>query len=228
MNILLYLGILVLEGYFHDLHIERATDIPDEPSEYIPALKALKSIAGDRIAPYRVVKTHNRYQPDFNKSIYLVRDGRDVMVSYYFYYKRFNNFEGSFLDFLNMTPSPALEWAEHVESWIKDTEADIFVMRYEKLKENTLKEIQELLIFLQEVRTSLEIQNAISHCSFQKLSNHEIATKPPLTSDLNSRFFRKGVVGDWKHFFQSEHINKFKKDANWMMLKLGYVKSPDW
>jgi hypothetical protein len=228
MNILLHLGILALEGYCHDLHIERAIDIPDQPSEYIPALKALKSISGDSAAPYRVIKTHNRYQPEFHKSIYIIRDGRDVMISYYFYHKRFNSFDGSFLDFLNMTPSPAIEWAEHVESWIKAPETDVFIMRYEKLQENTRKEIQALLDFLQEARTSSEIQNAISNCSFQKLLNHEMATKPPLTTDQNSRFFRRGVVGDWKHFFKSEHIIKFKKEANWMMLKLGYVNSSDW
>jgi hypothetical protein len=228
MNILLSLGILVLEGYFHDLHIERATDIPDEPSEYIPALKVLKSTSGNSIAPYRVIKTHNRYQPDFYKSIYLIRDGRDVMVSYYYYYKRFNNFEGSFLDFLNMSPSPALEWAEHIESWITAQGVDILFMRYENLKDNTHNEVQTLLNFLHESRTPSEIQHAISHCSFQRLSNHEMNAKPPLTPDINARFFRKGVVGDWRHFFESEHILKFIKEANWMMLKLGYVKSSDW
>jgi estrone sulfotransferase len=228
MNILLSLGILALEGYFHDLHIERAIDIPDEPSEYIPALKLLKSISGNKVAPYRVIKTHNRFQPEFHKSIYLIRDGRDVMVSYYYYYKRFNSFEGSFLDFLNISPSPALEWAEHAESWIAAQEAEIFFMGYENLKEKTLKEIQALLNFMHEARTSSEIQEAITNCSFQRLSNHEMNAKPPLTPDRNSRFFRKGVVGDWKRFFESEHILKFKQEANWMMLKLGYVKSPDW
>lgn len=229
INLLMYLGILVLAGRYHSLDIERAIDIPDEPSEYIPALQELKSIRGDRILPYRVIKTHDRYKPNFyHKAINMIRDGRDVMVSYYYYSKRFNNFEGSFLDFLNLSPSPASEWAEHVESWLSAQEADVLYLRYENLKKNPFREIQAMLNFLNEARSDSDIQDAISICSFQNLSKHERTVESSLIQDPNLRFFRKGSVADWKNVFRPEHISKFKQGANPMLLKLGYEESPNW
>ena len=228
MNLLMYLGILVLEQYVHGLHIDRPVDMPDEPSEYIPALKKLKSVVGNERARYRVVKSHEQYQHNFRKSIYVIRDGRDVMVSYYYYSKRFNHFESSFLDFLNRSPSPAREWAAHVQSWISHPKSAIFLTRYENLLRDPFKEVQGILSFLGETRSFSDISTAISHCSFEKLAGHESAAKPNPTPDPNLNFFRRGTAGDWKVFFSSEHILKFKEEANWMLLKLGYVSSDDW
>ncbi len=228
MNLLLHLGILVLEGYFHDLRIDKAVDIPDEPSEYIPALKELKYILQEREVRHRVIKTHEMYQPGFPRSIYMIRDGRDVMVSYYFFRKRFHSFKGNFLDFLVMSPSPASEWADHVESWLSAKDADILFLRYENLLTNPLEAVTAALDFLGERRSVLEIQKAVYNCSFQKLSSHELAVRPAAKSDPNLRFFRKGIMGEWKYVFGPEHIGKFKQEANWMLLKLGYANSVDW
>lgn len=229
INLLMYLGILVLAGRYHSLSIERAVDIPDEPSEYIPALRQLKSILGDKVVSYRVIKTHDRYRPMiYRKAINIIRDGRDVMVSYYYYFKRFNNFEGTFLDFLNTSPSPSKEWAEHVDSWLSAKECDILYLRYENLRENTFREVQTILEFLNETRSPSEIQDTIKKSSFYLLSRNEIEKKPPPKPDKNSSFFRKGNIGDWKNIFGPEHISIFKREANWMLLKLGYEKSGDW
>jgi len=158
----------------------------------------------------------------------MIRDGRDVLVSYYFFRKRFHSFEGSFLDFLVMSPSPAREWADHVESWLSANDADILFLLYENLMTSPLEAVTAALDFLGERRSFSEIQEAVYNCSFQKLSSHELAIKPAAKSDPNLRFFRKGIMGDWKHVFGPEHIGRFKQEANWMLLKLGYENSADW
>ena len=40
--------------------------------------------------------------------------------------------------------------------------------------------------------------------------------------------YRKGVPGDWKNHFNSEHIIFFKNNYNDLILKLGYESNPDW
>jgi hypothetical protein len=39
---------------------------------------------------------------------------------------------------------------------------------------------------------------------------------------------RKGVPGDWVNHFEPEHIRAFKDRYNDLLLKLGYVHTPDW
>lgn len=40
--------------------------------------------------------------------------------------------------------------------------------------------------------------------------------------------YRKGVPGDWKHHLTPEHVARFKRDYNDLLLTLGYEDSPDW
>ena len=45
--------------------------------------------------------------------------------------------------------------------------------------------------------------------------------------DVKSHY-RKGVPGDWKNHFTSEHIRLFKDRYNDLILKMGYESDPDW
>lgn len=226
INLFMSLGVMVLAGRAHSLRIERAIDLPDEPSEYIPALKRLKARSGEKLARVRVIKTHDRYDPKYGKAIYIIRDGRDSVVSFYFYSRRFNGYHGNFSDFLNQTPSPAREWAEHVESWLSGSNSEVFFLKYEDMIWDGFASIERALGFLGEVRPEEEIHEAIRLCSFENLNRHEQAIKPSPEADLG--FFRKGKIGDWREAFGPEHIAKFKEDANWMLLRLGYEASEDW
>lgn len=40
--------------------------------------------------------------------------------------------------------------------------------------------------------------------------------------------YRKGISGDWRNYFEPEHIAFFKAHYNELLLKLGYEQDPDW
>lgn len=40
--------------------------------------------------------------------------------------------------------------------------------------------------------------------------------------------YRKGVPGDWRNYFQEQHIYYFKEHYNSLLLKLGYEETPEW
>jgi hypothetical protein len=51
--------------------------------------------------------------------------------------------------------------------------------------------------------------------------------RKPGQEDTSSHY-RKGVAGDWRNYFQEEHIDYFKNQYNPLLLKLGYEDSLDW
>jgi Sulfotransferase domain len=47
------------------------------------------------------------------------------------------------------------------------------------------------------------------------------------TEDSNS-FFRKGMAGDWKHYFTKDDKQVFKQEAGELLIRLGYEKDLSW
>ena len=71
-----------------------------------------------RIKTPMFFKTHHLPRPEYKRVVYLVRDGRDVMVSYYHYQAKMMNAR---IDFLEMVRDggglfPG-KWHEHVQAW---------------------------------------------------------------------------------------------------------------
>lgn len=162
---------------------------------------------------------------DQSKIIYVLRDGRDVLTSLFYYVKSIhkNAQEVSFTQFLtqnigshnivkqnfeknNKTNINRIEyWKLHVESWLSQSN-DIYVLRYEALA-------QEFNKILQELENYLEIP-----------INRKIF-KPELKAKGSSAVLpRKGVVGDYKQLFSEDDLAFFDRIAgelvkDWNMSK---------
>lgn len=50
--------------------------------------------------------------------------------------------------------------------------------------------------------------------------------KPGQESQISH--YRKGISGDWKNYFNQDHINTFKEEYGDLLVKLGYEKDNDW
>jgi len=179
----------------------------------------------------RILKTHKLTLPNetAQKTVYLVRDGRDVMVSYFFYkkyvaqhrqlnlktslrklLKRRN--DGEFCRFLrNHVP----EWNFHVTTWI-EKEPDVIV-KYEHLKENTVFALSD--IFSQ---IGIEVSLVIIEKAVQLFSFGKLAKRQPGQENRRS-FFRKGVVGDWTNHFSPEDLRYFANEAKRTFSLIGYT-----
>src|ERR1700736_1114533 len=94
-------------------------------------------------------KTHDLPRPEYRRVIYLLRDGRDVMVSYYHHLRALN---GDGIDFQeivrtgkHLTPS---KWHEHVNAWRSNPfEAEMLTVKYEDLLENPIQELRRVCHF---------------------------------------------------------------------------------
>jgi hypothetical protein len=172
-----------------------------------------------------VVKSHELpHSPliDFNaKFLHLIRDGRDSVVSKYFYEKDFcvnngliSDFDVKFDDYL---VNSATEWKTYVESWL---DKGIPVIKYEALLQNTKQTlIDALAVFSVEYdpqRLDFVIADNIKDKFRAKLE--------PIYK--YNTFVRKAIVGDWKNHFTKRHTDIFNAIAGDTLIKLGYETRP--
>ena len=109
-----------------------------------------------RYATPMFFKSHALPTPDYKRVVYLLRDGRDAMVSYY---HQLVVLDKGRVDFLEMVQSGKslfpCKWHKHVEAWLDNPfEAQMIVIKYEELKKNTACEMQRFCDFVETARES--------------------------------------------------------------------------
>lgn len=190
----------------------------------------------------QILKTHRQESEGILSGeplIYLIRDGRDVMVSYYFYrhtyinsrksgiFKRWlvkignlfslsSNTNAKYQDFSTFLERYTDEWLTHVSTWLD--RQPTAVIRYEDLKtapEDTLNKLFEQL----NVSVAPEIiHQALEIFDFKQLSQRKAGEED------RSSFFRKGIVGDWQNHFSTADLEFFQQKAAKVMNQVGYFE----
>lgn len=90
----------------------------------------------------------------FRKVIYVVRDGRDVMYSYFkFRHGLGQNLRLTFSNFLEVRRHhyPGPKWHEHVESWLehaREGRVDMLLVKYEDLLVNSTAALERMAAFI--------------------------------------------------------------------------------
>jgi hypothetical protein len=170
-----------------------------------------------------VIKSHeyptSRFVQFSAKQIHLVRDGRDVVVSKYFFDRDFcvangiyERFEESFDTYVSRVSA---EWNEFVLSWLN---VNVPCIKYEDFLHSPLETLECALSSM-----GIESSRASMHFAVGNNTKDRIqASIAPLYP--KSSFVRKGVSGDWRSHFQQRHLDAFKEVAREAMERLGY----DW
>lgn len=173
-------------------------------------------------------KTHNLPKSEYKRVVYLVRDGRDVMVSYYHHQIAML---GENIDFMMMVrdgkdlfPS---KWHEHVQAWDANLyHAEKIVIKYEDLKQDPLSVLNQFCDFAQIKRDPTFIKQVIDKTEFSKLQSKEKSGQMFFANQAwpgNHRFFRRGMIGSHKDEMPSEVLDVFLKEAEPTLKSLGYV-----
>ncbi len=156
-----------------------------------------------------------------SKFVFVVRDPRDAAVSGWFHSARVDR------KHLDAYPNLAI-WAKHIAlSWQKDagdvleaakTMKDRFVsIRYEDLHADPVATTARLLDFLAVDSGEAAIQACLEATRFTALAGG----REPGAEDRRS-FFRKGIVGDWKHHIDDETAAWIANEAGATLRRFGY------
>ena len=170
-------------------------------------------------------------------AIYIVRDPRDVLVSYSNHLGQSEekvlrgmldpqNGELGEHEGFEWKKSIMGKWSDHYNSWKNFGKDNFIIIKYEKLKQNPEEEffkIINLLNHLCEIKVDkFAILTAIKETSFEKLKKKEELSGFQEATE-NGPFFRKGIVGDWKNSLNKETVDQIEKKFEKEMKELGYL-----
>lgn len=169
------------------------------------------------------------------KIIYVARNPKDNAVSYYHHHRMstfLGNFKGSWEEFLTHYMKGHLvygSWFDHVLSYWElylSYPDEVLFITFEELKIDLPGMIKRISNFVGRSLDSEAIQRISEHCTFEKMKTNSMVNREVLPiSDLfdmtQSKFMRKGIIGDWKNYFTREQNEEFDKLYNNYMNRSG-------
>ncbi len=192
-----------------------------------------------------IIKTHNFCGSlnghDFtNKqntigSIYIVRDPRDVAVSYASFAGisceesvnlLLNDNRISFVD--KYYPEVRLSWKSHLISWLSFP-APRLLVKYEDLLKNTAGILRDTIIFINQFFNNKiiidedKIMRVVNECNFSKLQNLEEKMGFDESFIKQNKFFRKGKEKSWENILSENLIKQIENNFSKEMKKLNYI-----
>ncbi len=185
-----------------------------------------------RLSDVAFFKSHDLPKPHHKKVIYIVRDGRDALLSYYHMQKN-RSHDVQLKDFFSKEAKlfPSL-WHEHVEAWTENpNNANILYIKYEDLIYKNHETIKTIGQFINASNLSQDFINYVSEeTSFDSMRNVEKHDNAWKESKKKSKikegafFVRKGKVGEYATDVPEEliqHFNSFSKKA---LLQFDYTE----
>ncbi|MBT3670473.1 MAG: sulfotransferase domain-containing protein [Chloroflexi bacterium] len=179
----------------------------------------------------RLLKTHDNYSFIFKNTnvVYVARDGRDTLTSYYYYINARKETPVKLQDIIIQGTTYGL-WSNHVLNWIKSRDhKKFFLLKYEDMRTNALIETKKLLTFLDLKIEEESIKKSISLSTVTKMKiiEHEFGhpVEKRVGTGKNVPFVRKAQIGDWKNLFSEKDTRLFWKYHSKGMDILGYEKN---
>jgi len=161
----------------------------------------------------RLVKTHERYIPDFEnlRCIFIVRNPKDVMISYYHYEKaKIQSYPGDLTAFIRDSRFGIEAWIRHTESWLTNRHhlSAIEIFRYEEMKETPASHVKIILDLMGARLSDEQIDRVIERSSFEHTRRMEEKYGLGRYNEFHDsfRFTRDGSVNQWIREMNEEQI----------------------
>uniref|UniRef100_A0A672GLL5 Sulfotransferase n=1 Tax=Salarias fasciatus TaxID=181472 RepID=A0A672GLL5_SALFA len=160
------------------------------------------------------------------KVIYVARNPKDVLVSYFHFHKLANMLETpkSFNEFFEKFMRGDVfssSWFDHVKTWYshKDDVNMLFITYEEMIKVglDCLLHVAKICVFLGKELTDEQLASVVTHSTFSNMSKIPKASYVRVPDSLFShhmgRFMRKGTIGDWKNHMSAAQSEWFDEDC---------------
>jgi hypothetical protein len=202
--------------------------VPDIHIGYDPELRA--------IARPRYLKSHEPYRPEYRRVLLIVRDPRDVAVSYYHYSRKRKETtaKGDIADFVETFLAGRVDdygnWGENVGSWLgaRQGTPNFWLFRYEDLVADPVTELKKIADSLQLNSGADSIRRAVENSDADEMRRLESAQQGQHKMLRQTRsdipFVRAAKSGGWQDELPPESARQI--EAAWadLMRKLQYLK----
>lgn len=195
----------------------------------------------------RIHKVHNCYAPPspdieppipidvLNKVVYIVRDPRDVAVSFAHHINRSVDRAIAIMGDSSTTlaavqtiyqaqlPQHLSSWSRHVESWLDNRDINLHLIRYEDMLTAPLDTFHAVIQFLNLQCEHTRLEQILNICRFDALrqqeENHGFRERPK----NSAVFFRRGVAGGWQDTLTTQQAQTIVDEHGAVMRRLGYL-----
>lgn len=222
-----WLGFLVAQAIKPDAN--EALDLKSF-NRYVPDVNLLYTKRGSLVEyanfpDSRLFLCHATCDLHFPKAVYVTRDPRDVMVSYWHYRKFLSkDFNLSLTDFLRSDDHWPCEWDVHVASWLLPrVHPNLLVVRYEDLHHDAAAVLRKVLTFAGMQVSDRRINAAVEASCFEKMRTaEETGGVHGKAGDPAERFVRKGRIGAWHEEMGDIERRLIEQKYGEVMRRVGY------
>jgi hypothetical protein len=188
-----------------------------------------------------MLKSHESFQPHYPRVIYVVRDPRDVAISFYHHNVKARNIPDDYPmdDFVPRFIAGEFDrkfgsWQDNVLSWIalRGKSENFVMLRYEDMKRDTAAAIRRIAAFLElcsfrHIDTSPEaVKRAIDLSSPERMRALEKQESGSWVLTKGTRsdkpFVRSATSGGWKAQLSPASVAAIESAWSGLMQQLGY------
>jgi hypothetical protein len=184
----------------------------------------------------RFIKSHQYFDHRYRRVVYVVRDPRDVALSYYHFQRKYRQIEDTYPleryvnDFVNGTIGSEDWgiWKENVASWVctRGDDPNFLLLRYEDLVENAPREIRRLAAFLGINVGTERINQVIELSAANRLRKFEKEDAQVWIGTKNRRqdipMIRVATSGGWRTSLPESCAARIEAAWGDLMSTLGY------
>jgi hypothetical protein len=186
----------------------------------------------------RYFKSHEAYQPNYRRVVFIVRDPRDVAVSYHHFLRKAKALPvdapiDDFMEkFMGGKIDPYGSWGENVGSWLgaRRGSDNFVVVRYEDLLDNTEAELARMAEMLGLTVGAELLRHAVenSHADrMRQLEQEQRGTHKFLRSSRSDiPFVRVAKSGQWRTELPPKAVQQIELAWGSTMRELGYLEAP--
>jgi len=189
----------------------------------------------------RILKSHECFDPRYPTVIHIVRDPRDVAVSFYYYNIKVGVLPHTYSmdDFVDRYIAARVvgyadrlgSWEDHTLSWLRlrAGKPGYWLIRYEDLLSDAARELSQIVPFLRLNASAERIHRAVDLSSAGQMRSLETKQWKEWGTTKNTRsdipFVRDAKSGGWQGKLSAEAARKIEQAWGTTMTELGYQLS---
>jgi hypothetical protein len=194
----------------------------------------------ERLANPRIFRNEEPVCPDlYPRTIYLVRDPRSVLVSYFHHYKAeandstmiLDDFVAAYLSDMSSVAPTIARWDLQVLDWLDRVERQpVAIVKYEDLHASPETKLAELATFARIPVATDALNAAVERGRFEALREeerrHGAEAEGFRLKASRGRFYRSGRIDGWREELSPAARTSIEEEFRPTMDALGYLATP--